>query len=227
MSSVSLAVRAVVFDFGGVLSFSPTDEDWHALAGIVGVPLSSFFEPYWKDRNEYDVDKFDSAVYWRKVASNFGRELTDEDVHKLVSIDNQAWGRENPNSVAVVRAARAAGLKIAVLSNIHADMLAYVRRSFPWFSEFDVQVFSNELGIAKPSPEIFLHTATLLGVRPEEILFVDDLQPNIDGAARAGMRTMRFDSPESHLKLEQLLAELGAPLHGGNRGEHCGPVREA
>ena len=96
MSSVSLAVRAVVFDFGGVLSFSPTDEDWHALAGIVGVPLSSFFEPYWKDRNEYDVDKFDSAVYWRKVASNFGRELTDEDVHKLVSIDNQAVGSRKP-----------------------------------------------------------------------------------------------------------------------------------
>ena len=154
MSSVSLAVRAVVFDFGGVLSFSPPMRigmRWLALL----VFLYLVFEPYWKDRNEYDVDKFDSAVYWRKVASNFGRELTDEDVHKLVSIDNQAWGRENPNSVAVVRAARAAGLKIAVLSNIHADMLAYVRRSFPWFSEFDVQVFSNELGIAKPSPEIF------------------------------------------------------------------------
>jgi putative hydrolase of the HAD superfamily len=222
MSSVSLAIRAVVFDFGGVLSYPPTDEDWLALTGIVGAPLPSFLEPYWKSRNEYDVDKFDSAVYWRKVAGSFGRVLTDEEVHRLVSIDNQAWGRENPDTIAVVRAARAAGLKVAVLSNIHADMLSYVRESFPAFSEFDVQVFSNELGIAKPSPEIFLHMATLLGVRPEEILFVDDLQPNIDGAARVGMRTMRFESPEPSLKLEQLLRDLGAPLPGGTREGHCG-----
>jgi putative hydrolase of the HAD superfamily len=227
MSRVSLVIRAVVFDFGGVLSYPPTDEDWHALAGIIGAPLSSFFEPYWKYRNEYDVDKFDSAVYWRKVVGSLGRALTDEDVHQLVRIDNQAWGRENPNTIEVVRAARAAGLKVAVLSNIHADMLSYVRRSFPSFSEFDVQVFSNELGIAKPSPEIFLHTATLLGVCPEEILFVDDLQPNIDGAARVGMKTMRFESPESYVDLEQLLLDLGAPLDGGNGGACCGTGGEA
>ncbi len=218
MTDLSPQVRAVIFDFGGVLSFPPTGQDWQALAEIVGVPLSAFHQEYWRERDDYDVDRFDSAAYWRRVGRAFGRELTGGDIQKLTGLDNQQWVRENANSMAVVRAARAAGLKIAVLSNMHSDLLSYVRQSFPWFGEFDVQVFSCESGMAKPSLASFVHTAKLLGVCPEEILVVDDRQPNLDGAARAGMKTLLFDSPEAYRKLEQVLLDLGAPLERGSRG---------
>ena len=93
-----------------------------------------------------------------------------------------------------------------------SDMLSFVRNKHPWLSEFDVQVFSCLLGAAKPSPESFLHTAKLLGVRPEDILLVDDRQANIDGAAQVGMKTMFYESPECYRELEQLLLDLGVPL---------------
>jgi putative hydrolase of the HAD superfamily len=200
----------VIFDFGGVLTFQPTDQDWQALAEVVGAPLSSFHEQYWSTRNDYDIGRMDGATYWRSLAGTFERELTDGHVGQLAGIDNQQWGRENSNAIAVVRAVHAAGLKIAVLSNMHADMLSDVRKEFSWLSEFDVQVFSCELDIAKPSPEVFLHTARLLGVRPEESLFVDDLPSNIDGAAHTGMKTMLFDSAESCTRLQQLLRALAS-----------------
>ncbi|WP_309417935.1 HAD family phosphatase [Telmatospirillum sp.] len=203
--------RSIIFDYGGVLTFSPTDRDWQALAEIVGAPLSSFHQEYWRNRDAYDMVQFDSASYWRNIATTFGRELTDDDVRRLVDLDNQQWGRPNPNSVAMVRTARTTGLKVAVLSNIQFDMLSFVRKNHLWFSEFDVQVFSCELRIAKPSSGIFLHTAKLLGVHPTEALFIDDRQPNIDGAERVGMKTMLFESPDSSRELAKLLLNSEIP----------------
>jgi putative hydrolase of the HAD superfamily len=213
-------LRSVIFDYGGVLTFSPTDRDWQALADIVGAPFPLFHEEYWRSRNAYDMAQFDSATYWRNIASIFGNKLTDDDVRRLISMDNLQWGRANTDSIAIMRAAHAAGLKVAVLSNIQFDMLSFVRNTHSWFSEFDVQVFSCELGIAKPSSGIFLQTANLLGVRPAEALFVDDRQPNIDGAARVGMKTMLFDSPESNIELTRMLFDLGVPLQNAD-GRSC------
>jgi putative hydrolase of the HAD superfamily len=221
MTHPSPQLRAIVFDYGGVLTLPPTDQDWQVLAEIVGAPLATFDEEYWRNRNEYDMARFDSDTYWRNVARAYGRELTAEDVRKLISIDNQQWGRANANSIALVRAAKTAGLKIAVLSNIQRDMVLFVRKHHAWFSEFDVQVFSCELGIAKPEPESFVHTVKLLGVTPGECLFVDDRQANIDGAEQVGMKVMLFDSSDSYRRLEQLLLDLGVTLKKDDGCECC------
>jgi putative hydrolase of the HAD superfamily len=207
-----------VFDYGGVLTFQPTEQDRRALAEIVGAPLSGFDEEYWKTRNEYDMARFNSETYWRNLARVFGHKLSGEDISRLISIDNQQWGRANADSIALMRAAKAAGLKIAVLSNIQSDMVSYVRKHHSWFSELDVQVFSYEIGIAKPEPGSFLHTLKLLGVTPAESLFVDDRQANIDGAEQVGMKAMLYDSPDSYRRLERLLLDLGVPL---NKDECC------
>jgi FMN phosphatase YigB (HAD superfamily) len=67
----------------------------------------------------------------------------------------------------------------------------------------------------------------LLGVCPEEALFVDDRPPNIDGAAQAGMKTMLFDSTESCVRLQQLLRDLGVPLQDTVAGKSCGSHGES
>jgi len=67
----------------------------------------------------------------------------------------------------------------------------------------------------KPDPEIFLHAAELLGLEPDQCVFVDDLAQNADGAKAVGMeaivhRNARFTVP----KLEEL---LGVPLAASER----------
>src|SRR5947199_4970116 len=59
---------------------------------------------------------------------------------------------------------------------------------------FDVTVFSNEFGVAKPDPSIFEHTlAALGGVRPAEALHVGDLEElDVEGARRAGVHSARY-----------------------------------
>jgi FMN phosphatase YigB (HAD superfamily) len=55
-----------------------------------------------------------------------------------------------------------------------------------------VLVFSDEVGVRKPAPEVFLHACHGLGVEPATVLFVgDDLERDVQGAAAVGMRTMQ------------------------------------
>ena len=58
---------------------------------------------------------------------------------------------------------------------------------------FDVETFSSECGLMKPDPQIYLATATALGVDPREAIFVGDgANDELGGAARVGMTPVLF-----------------------------------
>jgi epoxide hydrolase-like predicted phosphatase len=64
---------------------------------------------------------------------------------------------------------------------------------------FHVVVDSSEVGLRKPEPEIYLLTCERLGVEPERAAFVDDLAPNIEGAASVGLHAIPFTTSEEVL----------------------------
>ncbi len=205
-------IRALIFDYGGVLTFAPTEQDWQDMAATMDVPLPSFLEEYWNNRYPYEIAQFDSRTYWERVAHLCGTRLTHNAVRELVRLDNEQWGRQNPGMIALSRELRAAGMQTAVLSNIQPDMLSFVNQRHPWMREFDVRVYSCEVGVAKPAPGIFLHATRLLGLPPEHCFFVDDRQPNVQGAQQVGIKAMQFDSPQSADVLRQRLSGLGVKL---------------
>lgn len=88
-----------------------------------------------------------------------------------------------PDMNALVVRARHAGLRTALLSNSWGN--EYPRDG--WDSMFEVVVISGEVGMRKPEARIYEHTAALLGVAPQQCVFVDDLRPNIDAAVKVGM----------------------------------------
>ena len=55
---------------------------------------------------------------------------------------------------------------------------------------FDDFFLSYKMGMSKPSPEIFIKVAEELGIEPNEALFIDDSQVNVDAAAKLGFQTM-------------------------------------
>ncbi|MGH8868892.1 MAG: HAD family hydrolase [Actinomycetes bacterium] len=83
----------------------------------------------------------------------------------------------------VVRRARGAGLRTALLSNSWGN--TYPREA--WDSLFDVVVISDEVGMRKPEPEIFHLVAERLGVAPARCVFVDDVAVNVRAAGGVGM----------------------------------------
>jgi epoxide hydrolase-like predicted phosphatase len=90
----------------------------------------------------------------------------------------------------LVRRARTAGLRTALLSNSWGD-------HYPeelWDGLFDAVVISGRVGMRKPDEQIFRYTADRLGLEPAECVMVDDLPHNVAGAVASGMVGVRHTS---------------------------------
>jgi epoxide hydrolase-like predicted phosphatase len=115
--------------------------------------------------------------------------------------------RIDEDMVAAVRAARRAGIRTALLSNSWG--VDYYPREL--LEElFEVVVISGEVGMRKPDPDAYLHTVERLGLRPEECVFVDDHDDNVEAARRIGMRIVHHrETPQT---VEEMEKALGASL---------------
>jgi putative hydrolase of the HAD superfamily len=110
---------------------------------------------------------------------------------------------------AALQAVRGAGLRTALLSNSWG-MDDYPRQLFPGL--FDAVVISGEVGMRKPEERIFRHAAGLLGLTPEECVFIDDLKVNVVAAEALGMSAVLHTDPAT--TLARLGEILGLPLTG-------------
>jgi len=102
-----------------------------------------------------------------------------------------------PHVHAAVAAMQAAGYRLGVICNTGmagGRVLREVMRRHGLLDFFDVTVFSNEFGVAKPHPSIFEHTlAALGGIPPDQALHVGDLEElDVEGARRAGLFSARY-----------------------------------
>lgn len=110
-----------------------------------------------------------------------------------------------------------AGYKTAILSNLNREFAAYLRANCRWIKRFDFQVFSAEIGRVKPEPEIFKHCLHLVDFFPEEALFVDDRDSNVDAARREGIRSILYHST-NQLRIELRDAGFGVLPRDPNNG---------
>src|SRR5690242_7869957 len=85
------SLRAVIFDYGGVLTYVPTQDDWERMAFIVRTPLPKMLDAYWLHRYPYEIGRYDSEKYWGLVGRDCGVQLSGEAFRKLVEQDNQQW----------------------------------------------------------------------------------------------------------------------------------------
>lgn len=187
-----MALRAVVFDYGMVLTGQPDPEAYANLLRITGLTVDCFEPRYWADRPGYDEGKLTGLAFWRKFMSDAGIPPSQEKAEELNRWDARLWTTENPAMLAWQLAIKKRGLLTAILSNMGDNVLASVEREFEWIHRFDVLVWSFQIGLAKPDPAIYRHTIKELSVRPEEALFIDDKLPNVEAAQTLGMQTIQF-----------------------------------
>ena len=206
-----MALRAVVFDYGMVLTGPQEPEAYAALLCITGLPRERFESLYWADRPAYDEGKLTGLGFWEKFLRQAGLDQNQRMAEELNRWDARMWTTENPAMVAWQLALKEHGLKTAILSNIGDEVLASVERAFDWIHRFDVLVWSYQLGIAKPDPELYRHTLVELGVQPGETPFIDDKLPNVEAAQALGIQAIQFSSAE-RLREQLIAAGLDAEL---------------
>jgi putative hydrolase of the HAD superfamily len=186
---------AVIFDYGRVLSLAPSNAELQKFAALVGVSEPPFFEIYSVTRRDYDAGHLDFREHWQAFADAAGVELRPAQVERIAGMETLMWLRVNPKALALAREVKAHGVRTAILSNIPHDLLAEVGK-FSWLDEFEVKIWSCELGILKPDPAIYRACLEALHCEPEQTLFFDDRPNNVEAARELGMEAHIFESAE-------------------------------
>jgi len=192
-----LALRAVIFDYGMVLTGQP-DQDAHAaMVRITGLPVERFESHYWADRHAYDEGKLTGIMFWQKLVHEAKLDLDQTAIEELNRQDARMWTTTNPAMLDWQARIKQKGVRTAILSNMGDSVFENMKQKFDWLSEFDVLVWSFQLHMAKPDPAIYRHTLDQLGTSPEETLFIDDKLVNIEAARKLGMPSIQFSSIEN------------------------------
>jgi putative hydrolase of the HAD superfamily len=187
---------AVLFDYGRVLSYAPSREELLEFAALTGVSEQVFFELYSSTRDLYDRGHADYRQHWQRFAEVAEVQIPPATVDRMVAMESVMWTRLNPEMLELAREIKTGGLKTAILSNMPFDLVGELRRKFDWLDEFNVQIWSCELGVIKPDAEIYHACLTALGCEASRALFFDDRPGNVDGARRVGMEAHVFESAE-------------------------------
>ncbi|MFC9243504.1 HAD family hydrolase [Streptomyces sp. NPDC057136] len=196
--SETASVSALIVDWGGVLtqSFNEAVAVWAAVEGVAAGEFDAVLgrllgpdavpdggpNPFHRvERGELPVADFESAL----AALLRRTDGTPVPAAGLVQRMFAPFAMD-PVMTGLLRRVRGAGVPVALLSNSWGHR--YDREG--WDELFDAVVISCEVGMRKPEPEIFRHTARLLDRRPEECVFVDDLGRNVRAASALGMATV-------------------------------------
>lgn len=187
-----MALRAVIFDFGMVLTGMPDANAHDELLRITGLEPERFEHFYWADRHAYDEGKLTGVGFWQKLVRDAGLNLPDSTIEDLNRWDARMWTTVDSAMLAWHAKVKEAGVLTAILSNMGDSVLENIEREFDWLSSFDALVWSYQLGVAKPDPVIYRHALNLLGTAARETLFIDDKPVNVDAARALGMQALVY-----------------------------------
>jgi putative hydrolase of the HAD superfamily len=201
--------RGLILDYGEVLCVKPTPEQIERMATIFGISGGHFMKLYERKRREYDRGDLNAERYWFSFADEPGLGLRADQIPLLREWDVEMWSNTDPLMIDWLKAVHQSGVRTALLSNMPDDMIARVRNSFSWISDFDCMVFSYEKRLTKPEAAIYERCIEELGTLPEQTLFVDDREVNVQAALNLGIQAIRFESVR---QLRARLEDLRFPV---------------
>jgi putative hydrolase of the HAD superfamily len=190
-----MPVRAVIFDFGGVLCFHPSPQKVARAARFCGISPQRFLQAFWgPHRVEYDAGRLDSAGFWQEASRRADIAFEPAALPELVRMEVDFWSDFDQRVFAWVRRLRIQGIRTAVLSNLPRPLGEALKRAPGFLDPFDHITFSYELGCVKPERAIYEHAWHGLSIAPGEALFLDDRPENVEGARKAGLHADLYPS---------------------------------
>ncbi len=206
--------KNLVLDMGNILISFDTERTLreHGVTDREDVDLfrkTIFSSDVW---SEYDRGTVEKTAFLPLIESLPPRlaEIADDLILKHI------FAKENmppiPATEELVRKAKQKGYKIYLLSNAGQDFYIY-SKGIPALSLFDGTFVSSDYLLLKPEREIYEAFFKAFSLLPQECVFVDDMQCNIDGAKDCGMDGVCFNaSKEDISSLYSALKEKGIDL---------------
>jgi epoxide hydrolase-like predicted phosphatase len=187
-------IRAIVLDYGGVLSKPQNPDNVNNMLQILSQDDNEFRKAYQSNRGNYDNGQLSGVEYWHGIIQHFGLEPNDSQVTNLIREDIKSWTQINDPMIQFIKESRGKVHKLAIISNMTIDTLAFMKKHFQWLELFDELIYSCEIGKNKPDQRMYEACLSRLEIPPRECLFVDDLLENVHGAMQSGMAVIHFKS---------------------------------
>jgi len=191
-------MRAVIFDWGGVLIDDPVPGLMQFCADALGVPKEIYIKAHRKFAPDLQAGKISEDAFWDALCGEL--EIPAPKERSLWYDAFKAVYSPRPDMFTLARSLQGNGYKTAFLSNTEIPAVRFFLEQK--YDMFDVLVFSCIEGVKKPDREIYEIIVERLGVEPQQAVLIDDRLDCIDGANAAGLKTISFES------IEQVKTEL-------------------
>lgn len=213
MTEPGNAIKAVISDFGGVLT-TPLIQSFMSFqdkTGITTEVLGKGMQAATKANGDNPLFEMERGEI-TEVA--FLETLTDSlepllghrpEMHRFKEIYFEALD-SNPPMIELMQELKAAGYRMAMLTNNVREWEPLWRPMLPVDEIFETVVDSGFVGCRKPEAKIYAITLDRIGLPAESCLFVDDVLVNCEGAEKAGMTAVHFQDNE------QAIAEIHSVL---------------
>ncbi|MDP3974975.1 MAG: HAD family phosphatase [Candidatus Jorgensenbacteria bacterium] len=191
-------VKAITFDFWGV--FAVMNPPMNRYLEERGISLDGYTKEIHDLVMLHDLGKIDERQFFQKCSQIIGVEIPYDQCRYVYR-----EGTLNEPLISLVKKLKE-NYKIALLSNNNKEYVQeYIRK--PGLGKlFDVEVISYETGHRKPDPEIYKTLIQRLGMKPSEILFLDDDPTKLTAAETQGLKTLVYEGKKTDEVLKSLVA---------------------
>ncbi len=198
-------IRAVLFDFGGVIATEGFRDGLHAVArcqgldpgDLVRIGMDAIYD------SGYITGHGSETGFWEMMRQRAGLAGTDGELTAEILTSFAV----RPRMLEAVRRLRRMGIVTVMLSD-QTDWLERLDERDDFYREFDHVFNSYRLGKGKRDPAIFADVVALLGIEAGAALFVDDMPANVERARSRGLKGLLFEDEEGFLaELERILSK--------------------
>ena len=195
-----MMIKALIFDLGGVIVPLDFARGYATIASLCPysaeeisrrIEQTGLMEPF-------EMGKVPPREFARKISQVLELRVSFEEFCEI-------WGSIFPPHTLIPESmleALRGCCRLLLLSNTNAIHFPLARRKYALLRHFDDSVLSYELGVMKPSPEIYREAVARAGCRAGECFFTDDVAENVEAAKREGLNGAQF------LSADQLREEL-------------------
>ena len=192
-------MKAIVFDFGGVMTATTMPELARGPVEELGVRWEAVEDGFRRYRHAYDAGDITMLEMYARIWADAGVSPSPEATRRVIEADRASWLRRNERTQAWMKRLHDEGRAVGILTNMAPDFAPLFLEHYADFvAQADAMVISGLERMHKPNRDIYdLLYARLSAARadvagPHDLVFIDDVEENCRGAEAAGWRAIRF-----------------------------------
>ncbi|MBF0217640.1 MAG: HAD-IA family hydrolase, partial [Candidatus Omnitrophica bacterium] len=238
-SASEFGVKAIAFDFGNIFhtfDYRNTAAEIHRRYGVDEEAAVLHFEQRESDRSHWMylhdkgiINKTQAKelfLSWvRGKSSKTGIELTDDEFDSLMWT---TWNKDVEEMYTMAKVAREKGYVVKVITTTNSTHYGFVVRKLEGLlANGTNDIYASDImRFDKRQPDIYIRVAEDAGLRPGQVLFIDDVEENIGAAAEAGLQTVLFKPGEIGGSVDRIIEILAQNFDSFLRGMGIREVRE-